>query len=56
MLYVVTDSYGTCKRTWTLAGAMEWLPYCSPQACIHTTIGQRLVAARQFTRTEWSTT
>lgn len=47
MLFHITDSYGTSQRTWTLRGAMEWLPYCSPVAYVHNVFGY-CVASRVY--------
>ena len=46
MFYVVSDTYGTRRFTWTLREALDWLRYCSPQARIHTVIRGRFIAAR----------
>jgi hypothetical protein len=32
--FLVVDTYGTCQLAYTMRGAMEWLPYCSPDARI----------------------
>jgi hypothetical protein len=44
-MYLITDDYGTRRRAWTRADALDWLQYCSPHAEIHNIWG-RLVARR----------
>jgi hypothetical protein len=46
MLYRIHDNLGTSRTTWTLRGAMAWLPYLGPVAVIANRVTRRMVVAR----------
>lgn len=49
-MYLVRDCYGTHQRCWSMAEAMQWLGYCSPNAWIQSGITGRVLRARTITK------
>jgi hypothetical protein len=49
-MYAIIDTYGTKRTAWTLKGAREWLPFCSPHAVIYNRLSRRVIMSRSFYR------
>ena len=49
-MYLVRDTYGTRRACWSMAEAMDWLRYCSPNAWIESRLTRRVLRVRIVTR------
>lgn len=45
-MFTVRDDYGSRHHCWTMAEALDWLRYCSPNAWIESRITGRVLRAR----------
>lgn len=50
--YMVLDTYGTCQLCFTMADAMDWLKFCSPDARIVCAETGALIAGRSWAEVE----